>query len=52
MRVLYIMLGLVGIVLGIISMCGVGVLTPFAAGCYAVTAGIAFLGEAIEAGGK
>ena len=50
MRVIYPVLGVVGIVFGILNMCGVEVITPFAAGSYAVTAGLSFLGEAIEAG--
>ena len=49
MKVVYIVLGIAGIIFGILNMCGVGVLTPFSAGCYAFTAGISFIGEAIRA---
>ena len=52
MKVIYIVLGIAGVVFGILNMCGVEVLTPFAAGCYAFTAGTSFIGEAVRAWDK
>ena len=44
MKIVYAVLGICAIVVGIMSFCGFE-MTPVAAGCYAITTGIAFLNE-------
>ena len=44
MKVIYIVLGICAIVVGVLSLFGLE-MTPFAAGCYAITVGIAFISE-------
>lgn len=44
MKVVYTVLGICAIVVGVMSFCGFE-MTPVAAGCYAITAGIAFINE-------
>jgi hypothetical protein len=47
MKVLYTIVGVLAIVFGIMSWCGFE-MSPFAAGCYAFTAGIVFISEACK----
>jgi hypothetical protein len=44
MRVVYVVLGICAVIVGMLSLFGIE-MTPFAAGCYAITAGIAFISE-------
>lgn len=44
MKIVYTILGICAIVVGVLSLFGLE-MTPFAAGCYAITAGIAFINE-------
>ena len=46
MKVGYIVLGIIAIALGVCNWCGLDVLSPFAAGCYAIAFGCMALNEA------
>lgn len=44
MKAAYIVFGIIAITVGVASWCGFE-MNPFAAGCYAITAGIMFISE-------